>query len=65
MPFVNVQIIKGRSAETKAKISQGIVKSITDNTEIAEDAIWVVFEEVEKEDWFVGRRSVKELHAKK
>jgi phenylpyruvate tautomerase PptA (4-oxalocrotonate tautomerase family) len=36
-----------------------------DATGFAEDQIWVVFEEVEQEDWYVGRRSVKEIRAKK
>jgi 4-oxalocrotonate tautomerase len=65
MPFVNIKIVRGRSEETKAKIAKGTVKSIMDATGFSEDQIWVVFEEVEKEEWFVGTRSVKELQAKK
>lgn len=65
MPFVNVRIIRGCSEETKTSIARGVVKSITDNTEIPEEAIWVVFEDVETEDWFVGQRSVKAIREAK
>ncbi len=65
MPFVNIKIVRGRSEETKAEIAKGTVKSIVDATGFSEDQIWVVFEEVEQEDWFVGSRSVKEIRAKK
>jgi phenylpyruvate tautomerase PptA (4-oxalocrotonate tautomerase family) len=37
------------------------VKAITENTRIPADQIWVVFEDVEAEDWFVGAKSVAEI----
>ena len=61
MPFVNIKIVKGQSAEAKKKITEATVRAITENTKIAADQIWVVFEDVGTEDWFVGPRSVAEI----
>jgi len=58
MPFVSIRIIDGRSPETKARIAEGTVKAITEATGLPADAIWVVFEDVATEDWFVGPKSV-------
>ena len=61
MPFVNIKIVKGQSAETKKKITEATVRAINESTRIAMDQIWVVFEDVETEDWFVGPKSVAEI----
>jgi 4-oxalocrotonate tautomerase len=61
MPFVNIKILRGHPAEAKQKITEATIRAINENTRIPEDQIWVVFEEVEAEDWFVGRRSVAEI----
>jgi 4-oxalocrotonate tautomerase len=61
MPFVNIRIVKGQPAEAKQKITEATVRAITENTKIPADQIWVVFEDVETEDWFVGTRSVAEI----
>jgi 4-oxalocrotonate tautomerase len=61
MPFVNIRILRGQPPETKQKIAEGAVRAIVGNTKIPADQIWVVFEDVEAEDWFVGPRSVAEI----
>ena len=32
---------------------------------VSEDVVWVVFEEVDAQDWYVGRQSVQEMRAGK
>lgn len=61
MPFVNIKIIKGQPAGAKKKITESTVRAINEATGIAADQIWVVFEDVETEDWFAGNKSVAEI----
>ncbi|HVX83122.1 MAG: tautomerase family protein [Devosia sp.] len=62
MPFVNIRIVKEVIADDpagkKEKISRGVVETINKTTGIANDDIWVVFEEVDAKDWYVGQSSV-------
>jgi 4-oxalocrotonate tautomerase len=61
MPFVSIRIVKGQPDGAKKKITEATVKAITENTRIPADQIWVAFEDVEAEDWFVGAKSVAEI----
>jgi len=61
MPFVNIRILKGHPHEAKKKIADATTRAITENTKIPLDQIWVVFEDVEAEDWYVGPTSVAEI----
>jgi 4-oxalocrotonate tautomerase len=61
MPFVNIRILRGHPQAAKKKIAEATVRSIHENTSIPSDQIWVVFEDVEAEDWFVGNSSVAEI----
>jgi 4-oxalocrotonate tautomerase len=61
MPFVSVRILKGHSQERKDAISRGITDAISETAELPKEAVWVVFEEVEAEDWYVGATRVSEL----
>jgi len=54
MPFVNIQILKGHSEERKKEIAHRVTEVIADVAELPMDAIWVVFEDVESGDWYVG-----------
>jgi 4-oxalocrotonate tautomerase len=61
MPFVNIRILKGHSQERKDQISQRVTAAISEVAQLPKDAIWIVFEDVEAEDWYVGATSVSEL----
>ena len=58
MPFVQIQILKGHSQARKDKIAERVVDAVSEVAELPKDAVWVVFEEVEAEHWYVGGRSV-------
>jgi len=62
MPFVNIRIVREVIADDpegkKDKIARGVVDTITATAGIAADDVWVVFDEVEARDWFVGQASV-------
>jgi 4-oxalocrotonate tautomerase len=63
MPFVNIRIVREVIAdapvEKKTAITGRVVDAINEVTGIGKDDIWVVFEEVDARDWFVGPTSVE------
>ena len=65
MPFVHIQIVKGvlkdDIAEKKANITKAVVDSLCEEGGLTPDLVWVVFEEVENTEWFVGQKSVKQI----
>lgn len=58
MPFVNIRILKGHSQARKDAISKRVTDAISEIAELPRDAIWVVFEDVDTEDWYVGGTTV-------
>lgn len=61
MPFVNVRILQGHSQQRKDEMSRRITEAISEVAELPKGAIWVVFEDVTAEDWYVGGATVAEL----
>lgn len=61
MPFVNVRILKGHPQERKDEISRRVTEAISEVAMLPPEAVWVVFEDVEAEDWYVGGTRVSEL----
>lgn len=63
MPFVNIRLVKEVIADDpegkKAKIAGRIVAAISETTGIADNDVWVVFEEVAARDWYVGPINVE------
>ncbi len=64
MPFVNIRILKGHSQERKDEISRRVTDAISEVAKLPKEAVWVVFEDVSSDDWYVGARSVTELKKK-
>ncbi len=66
MPFVNIRILKGHSQKRKDEISRRVTEAIREVAELPPEAqVWVVWEDVTDEDWFVDGKSVKVAFAKK
>lgn len=61
MPFVNIRILRGHSQERKDEISRRVTAAIAEVAQLPKEAVWVVFEDVAAEDWYVGGRTVAEL----
>jgi len=61
MPFVTVRILEGHSQERKDQISRRITAAISEVALLPKEAIWVVFEDVSGDDWYVGPTRVSEL----
>jgi 4-oxalocrotonate tautomerase len=64
MPFVNIRMVAGRSQERKDEISTRVVDALSDVLQLPREDIWVVFEDVPAEDWYVGSERVSELRKK-
>jgi len=54
MPIVNVRLLQGQSDEAKATMAERIVDVIHETTKFPREAVWIVFDDVESDDWFVG-----------
>lgn len=66
MPFVSIRILKGHSQKRKDEISRRVSETIRDVAELPPDAqVWVVWEDVTDEDWFVDGKSVKAIRSGK
>jgi 4-oxalocrotonate tautomerase len=65
MPFVNIQILKGHSKQRKDEISRRVTEAISEVAQLPKEAIWVVFEDVESDDWYVGGDSVTDIKARR
>ena len=61
MPFVSIKILAGHPQERKDEISHRVTDAISEVAQLPKEAVWVVFEEVTAEDWYVGSRSVAEI----
>lgn len=61
MPFVTIQILEGHPQERKDEISRRVTATISELAKLPKEAIWVVFEDVTPQDWYVGGVTVGEL----
>jgi 4-oxalocrotonate tautomerase len=64
MPFVNIRILEGHSKERKDEIARRVTDTISEVAKLPKEAIWVVFEDVTADDWYVGQKRVSELQEK-
>ncbi|MER9236576.1 4-oxalocrotonate tautomerase family protein [Mesorhizobium sp. M0622] len=68
MPFVNIRIVKeaiaADPAGKKAAIAAQVTEAIVGATGLTNNNVWVVFEEVNARDWFVGKTDVETLRGK-
>ena len=64
MPFVNIRILKGHPQERKDEIARRVTETIAEVAKLPKEAVWVVFEDVTADDWYVGQSRVSELQKK-
>jgi len=61
MPFVNIRMVEGRSKVRKDEIARRVTAAISELAEIPPGDVWVVFEDVAADEWFVGAERVSTL----
>ena len=54
MPFVNIRIYEGWDQPRLDEIAKRVTEAITDVTKIPREAIWVVVEEIDPPNFYVG-----------
>jgi 4-oxalocrotonate tautomerase len=64
MPFVNIRILEGHPQERKDEIARRVSETISEVAKLPKEAVWVVFEEVAADDWYVGQSRVSDLQKK-
>jgi 4-oxalocrotonate tautomerase len=61
MSCVNIQILKGHPQERKDEMARRVVAAVSELAALPPEAVWVVFDEVAAEDWYVGNTRVDVL----
>ena len=54
MPIIRVEMFTGRDREQKRKLVKALTDAMVETTGANRDAVWVVINDVEKEDWGFG-----------
>ena len=58
MPLVNIEWTPGRTDKQRDEVAQRVVQAMTEVTGLAPESIWVKFNEVSPEVWYVGADSI-------
>ncbi len=61
MPLVRVSQF-GLPDEVKKKIAKEMHDVIMNNTKAPPEAVWVMFEDVPRENWMINERMLSEVH---
>jgi len=64
VPFVNIRILKGHSQDRKDEIARRVTEAISDVTKLPKQAVWIVFEDVAADEWYVGSTAVSAMQQK-
>jgi len=54
MPFVNIKIYEGLAHQQKTQVASRVTDAICDVTKLPREAVWVIIEDIDPPDWFVG-----------
>jgi 4-oxalocrotonate tautomerase len=65
MPYVAVEIIKGRTEEQKQKVAQAITDALVEHMDTSAEHVYVVFRDVAATDWLIAGETVAERRRKR
>lgn len=54
MPYVKIEMVKGRSEDEKAAVAKAVTEAMVMHAGAKPESVWVVFQDVVKEDWASG-----------
>ena len=63
MPFINIALFEGRSAEEKKAVARGIARVMQEETGTKPEHLWIRFSDTALEDWFNGPESAADIRA--
>ena len=61
MPHIHADIWQGIAPETREAVAKALTDAMVQSLGCPVDAVTVILNEVEKENWFIGARSCEEL----
>ena len=65
MPFINIALFEGRSAEEKTALAERIADAMHDVMGVKPEHLWIRFDDTALEDWFTGGRSAASIRAER
>ncbi len=60
MPVINVQMLAGRTADQKRALAHALTEAVTAHANVSPDQVWIVFEEVARENWAMAGKLVSD-----
>jgi 4-oxalocrotonate tautomerase len=64
MPIINVQMLSGRTTEQKSAFMKEVASAAMRTLQAPEHAIVIIINEVERDKWSVGLRTMTEIQAR-
>lgn len=58
MPIIRVELQIGRTKEVKMALAKELTEAVVDILQVSPETVRVLFQEVEKDHWFVGGKPV-------
>lgn len=65
MPMITINCTRGRSSEQKQAVVDGILQALETGAGVAPEHVWIVFDETEAEDFFIGSETIAERRRKR
>jgi 4-oxalocrotonate tautomerase len=65
MPVVQVELLTGRSNEQKEAIAKGITQVMCDAAGLTPESIWVIFNEIPPEDFYIAAENFVTIRKKR
>jgi len=65
MPFINVALFEGRSAEEKKAVARGFARVMEEELGTKPEHLWIRFADTALEDWFTGPDSALEIRERR
>ena len=60
MPMIHVELLEGRSQEQKRELAEVFTREMARICDCKEQGIYVVFDEVSKDNWSVGGKLISD-----
>lgn len=54
MPFLNIQLMKGRTVEQKRKLVESVTKAVCDSVDVAPEKVRIVLADIEVENYAIA-----------
>ena len=61
MPMITVELMPGRTEAQKDAFSKRVVQAMCEEMGTKPEGIWVIYREVQPEDWYMGEKSIAQV----